>query len=85
MQEAKHILFIDSDDEDQLIEGNVHPNLLPEPVTSIEPSSLELVSSISTDFDSKDQCYVLQVVHIPAAALVAATLSNRRVKLFSLK
>lgn len=89
MQEAKHIRFIDSDDEDSHMREVVNPSTEPAQLqsnTEAPPSvPLNIVSSITTDYDTNDKCYVLQLVHIPTSALVAATLSNRRIKLFSIR
>lgn len=45
-------------------------------------AAFQCVSAIRTDFDQQDQCYVLDLVHSPAAGVVAASLSNRRAKLY---
>ena len=44
----------------------------------------QCLASVRTDFD-KDQCYVFELAHCPATGLVAAALSNRRIKLFNFK
>lgn len=48
-------------------------------------AGFQCVSSVRTDFDQQDQCYVLDLVHSPAAGVVAASLSNRRVKLYKFR
>lgn len=45
--------------------------------------NFQCVSSVRVDFDQKDQCYVFELAHSPGAGLVAAALSNRRIKLFN--
>jgi phosphoribosyl-AMP cyclohydrolase len=44
-----------------------------------------LVSSVSTDYDNLDRCYVLHLSYSQPAALLAAALSTRAVKLYSLR
>ena len=41
--------------------------------------------STRVDFDQQDRCYVLDLVSQPSQGLVAARLSNKRIKLFSLR
>ena len=45
----------------------------------------QCISSVRTDFDQKDQCYVFELAHSSGAGIVAAALSNRRIKLFNFK
>ena len=47
--------------------------------------ALQCAAALRMDFDSKDTCYVFELAHSPALGLVAATLSNRRIKLFALR
>jgi WD repeat-containing protein 89 len=90
MQLAQHTRFIDSDDEDisksgmQVETAPVGPSHRP-PVAPFTTSNFSLLSTISTDYDQKDQCYVLHLAHSPATGTVAAALSNRHIKLFNLK
>lgn len=44
-----------------------------------------LVSSVSTDYDNLDRCYVLHLSYSQPASLLAAALSTRAVKLYSLR
>ena len=86
MENSQHIRFVGSDDEDQPMHGDLAAPSAAVPAAAVGPTvSMNCIATINTDYDTKDQCYVLQLVHIPAAALVAATLSNRRVKLFALR
>ena len=45
----------------------------------------QCITSVRTDFDQKDQCYVFELAHSPGAGIVAAALSNRRIKLFNFR
>ena len=55
------------------------------PGASGSVSQFHCVASFRTDFDQQDQCYVFELVHSEQLGLVAARLSNRRIKLFSLR
>ncbi|KAL4532576.1 hypothetical protein Ndes2437B_g02972 [Nannochloris sp. 'desiccata'] len=89
MQLAQHTRFVDSDDEDISKSGmqlETAPAGSPYQL-SLAPSTrsnFSLLSTISTDYDQKDQCYVLHLAHSPATGMVAAALSNRQIKLFNL-
>ena len=89
---AQRTQFIDSDDEDVAMEHQdaagpcaqpLPPPQPPRPPTT--PAQFTLVSTISTDFDKNDQCYVLHLAHAAATGSLAAALSNRHIKLFALK
>jgi len=90
MQLAQHTRFIDSDEEEILKSGmqleTVPAGSLYElPVAPPTRSNFSLLSMISTDYDQKDQCYVLHLAHSLATGTLAAALSNRQIKLFDLK
>lgn len=74
-----HVRF-DSDDEEAA--PAVQQHAAP-PASSSGSQSWHFVSSARVDFDQKDQCYVFELAHSPGAGLVAAALSNRRIKLFN--
>ena len=91
MELALHTRFVDSDDEDHAMQ---HVGTVPQPMqeaqaatTSISnpPVQFSLLSSISTDYDKNDQCYVLHLAHSNATGSIAAALSNRQIKLYSVK
>jgi WD40 repeat protein len=91
MQLAQHIRFIDSDDEDISKSNGMQLETAPAgpsrtaPIAPSARSNFSLLSTISTDYDQKDQCYVLHLAHSPATGTVAAALSNRQIKLYNLK
>lgn len=77
-------LHFDSDDEGGLA-GPLAPaagHAAPHAAFSASPG-FQCVSSVRVDYD-KDQCYVFQMVHSPGTGIVAAALSNKRIKLFNL-
>lgn len=91
MKLALHTRFVDSDDEDHAMQ---HVGTAPQPVQQIQaaapivsgpPCQFSLLSSISTDYDKTDQCYVLHLAHCAATGSVAAALSNQQIKLYALK
>ena len=89
MQLAQHTRFVDSDDEDFSKSGmqleTAPAGLSHQPqIAPPRTSSFSLLSTISTDYDQKDQCYVLHLAHSPATGTVAAALSNKQIKLFNL-
>lgn len=89
MSAPYHIKYIDSDDEE-----------LPEAAHALEqppqqagsrggpsqpPTVFRCASTVRTDFETNDQCYVLKLVYSAATNTVAATLSNHLVKLYSFR
>jgi WD repeat-containing protein 89 len=87
MEVGQHIRYADSDDEcgqssDMHASTNCE-NFAGAPRTAPH-TALSLLTTVNADYDTHDQCYVLQLAHIPAPGLVAAALSNRRLMLYSL-
>ena len=76
-----HLRFGDSDEEG----AAPPPAAVPVAAHAGLASGFECVASVRTDFDQKDQCYVFELAHSPGASLVAAALSNRRIKLFNFR
>lgn len=74
-----HVRF-DSDDEEAQAAVPQHAAA---PAGFSGAQGFHLLSSVRVDFDLKDQCYVFELAHSPGAGLVAAALSNRRIKLFN--
>lgn len=77
-----HIRFGESDDEE------APPARAPvahaaAPQATFGAQAFQCVSAVRVDFDQKDQCYVFELTHSPGAGIVAAALSNRRIKLFN--
>lgn len=81
MHLARHTRFVEADDED--LEQGAAPSV-PTPGPSVDPTPFTLISTISTDYDTQYQCYVLHLAHAPPGTLAAA-LSNRQIKLYSLR
>ena len=75
-----HIRF--GDDEKQA--GRSQQGAVTSP-TGPEPQIWKPVQSVRTDFDSKDECYVFDLVQSPTADRIAASLSNKRIKLYAVR
>lgn len=76
-----HLRF-DSDGEDAPLAAPQH---VAPPSGFGGSQNFQIVSSARVDFDQKDQCYVFELAHSPGAGIVAAALSNRRIKLFNFR
>ena len=53
--------------------------------SAAQTTAFECVANVRVDYDSQDTCYVLHLAHSPAASIAAAALSNRRLKLYTLR
>ena len=83
---AVHARFVDSDDDEKLgtlAMPNENPSMSPCPPPPSQTNAFTLMSSISTDYDGNDQCYVLHLA-APSPTAIAAALSNKEIKLYSL-
>jgi hypothetical protein len=74
-----HIRFGDGDDEQAPVPAAAPQHVAPH--AAFAGPGFQCVSSVRVDFDNKDQCYVFQLTH-NGQGLVAASLSNKRIKLF---
>lgn len=88
---SMHLRFNDSDDEGAGPSGAA-PAAAPAADGFAPPAAaaaaghqgpFHCVSTVRTDFDAKDTCYVFELAHSPGSSLVAAALSNKRIKLFN--
>lgn len=81
-----HIHFGDDDGEAMdLQQERLHTNAL---ATTSGPQSLNhwyLASSVRTDYSSQDQCYVFDLAAASGSNLIAASLSNNLIKLYSVQ
>lgn len=84
MYENKRIKFVDSEGEDEAMHCLADdPHTIPNPAEEI--TKFHLLGTVNTDFNQSDQCYVLQLASNPTSSHVAAALSNKHIKLFSLR
>lgn len=88
---SMHLRFGDSDDEGPGPSGAA-PAAAPAAAGFVPPAAsaaaaqqgpFHCVSTVRTDFDAKDTCYVFELAHSPGSSLVAAALSNKLIKLFN--
>ncbi|KAL4444367.1 hypothetical protein ABPG75_012104 [Micractinium tetrahymenae] len=77
-----HIRFADDDDEAPGPSAAAPQHAAPH-ASFAGSQNFCCASTVRVDFDQKDQCYVFELAHSPGADLVAAALSNRRIKLFN--
>ena len=85
-----HLRFGDSDDEGPGPSGAAPaaPGAAPFAGSGAPPAlggAFQCVSSVRTDFEAQDTCYVFELAHSPGGSLVAAALSNKRIKLFNFR
>ena len=63
----------------------LHASTSSDPSPASAAALFSCVASVRTDFNRGDQCYVLHLAQAPGQPLVAASLSNGRIKLFSVR
>lgn len=78
-----HIRFKNEDEVTELQASGAAASCAP-PLQQAGVAAWHCAASIRVDFDQQDRCYVLELISQPSEGLVAARLSNRRIKLFSL-
>lgn len=87
-----HLRFGDSDDDGPGPSGAAPAAVPaaagivpPAPAAAATQGPFHCVSTVRTDFDAKDTCYVFELAHSPGSSLVAAALSNKLIKLFNFR
>jgi hypothetical protein len=78
---TKHIHF--ESDEDMAPAQDHHQDTHPNPSTQQPSLQLHCSATVKIDFDTSNPCYVLSLAYNPLHKLVAASLSNKTVKMYS--